>query len=127
MHLRSKKHTIPKSPALLNQGHAPVVCIFNHRYFDERFVDPVVRLFIVRIGCPVPISRLNLVIPLAKAGQGDLKLWNKIDAKSRHFLALSLEHIPKKLLDFFDEDMLQLFKFERSLFDHMIPGDREAL
>ncbi len=27
----------------------------------------------------------------------------------------ALEHIPKKLLDFFDKDMLQLFEFERFL------------
>ena len=35
-------------------------------------------------------------------------------------------HIPKRLLDF-DQDMLQLFEFERFLFDHVIPRDREAL
>jgi hypothetical protein len=40
---------------------------------------------------------------------------------------LGLEHVPKKLLDFFDEDMLQLFDFERVLFDHVIPRDRDAL
>jgi hypothetical protein len=39
----------------------------------------------------------------------------------------ALEHVPKKLLDFFDKDMLQLFEFERFLFDHVIPRDREAL
>jgi hypothetical protein len=33
----------------------------------------------------------------------------------------------KKLLDFFDSDMLHLFEFERFLFDHVIPRDREAL
>jgi hypothetical protein len=38
-----------------------------------------------------------------------------------------LEHVPKKLHDFFDKDMLQLFEMERFLFDHLIPGDREAL
>jgi hypothetical protein len=38
-----------------------------------------------------------------------------------------LEHVPKKLLDFFDENMLQLFESERSLFDQMSPSDREAL
>ncbi len=37
------------------------------------------------------------------------------------------EHDPKKLLDFFDSDMLQLFDFERFLFDQMILFDREAL
>jgi hypothetical protein len=38
-----------------------------------------------------------------------------------------LEHVPKKLLDFFDQDILQLIDVERFLFDHMIPCDREAL
>jgi hypothetical protein len=32
------------------------------------------------------------------------------------------EHVPKKLLDFFDHDML----YERFLFDHVIPRDRES-
>jgi hypothetical protein len=40
---------------------------------------------------------------------------------------ISLEHVPKKLLDFFDKDMLQLFEFKLLLFDHVIPRDREAL
>jgi hypothetical protein len=38
-----------------------------------------------------------------------------------------LEHVPKKLLDFFDSDMLQLFDFERVLIDQMVPFDRDAL
>ena len=38
-----------------------------------------------------------------------------------------IEHVPKKLLDFFDQDMLQLFDFERVLIDQMIPFDRDAL
>ena len=42
-------------------------------------------------------------------------------------LATPLEHVPKKLLDFFDQDMLQLFDFERVLIDQMIPFDRDAL
>ncbi len=41
--------------------------------------------------------------------------------------AFPLEHVPKKLLDFFDKDMLQLFEFELFLFDHVFPRDREAL
>ena len=39
----------------------------------------------------------------------------------------SLEHVPKKLFDFFDQDMLKLFDFERVPFDHVIPRDRDAL
>ncbi len=39
----------------------------------------------------------------------------------------SLEHVPKKLLDFFDKDMLQLFEIERVLIDQMVPFDRDAL
>jgi len=38
-----------------------------------------------------------------------------------------LEHVPKKLLEFFDEDMLQLFESERFLFDHAISVGWEAL
>jgi hypothetical protein len=37
-----------------------------------------------------------------------------------------LEHVPKKLLAFFEEDMLQLFDFERVLADHWSPFDRDA-
>jgi hypothetical protein len=36
-------------------------------------------------------------------------------------LTALLEHVPKKLLDFFDKGMLNLFEFERFLFDHVIP------
>jgi hypothetical protein len=39
----------------------------------------------------------------------------------------SLEHDPKNLLDFFDEDMFQLFDFERVLIDQMSPFDWDAL
>jgi hypothetical protein len=38
-----------------------------------------------------------------------------------------LELVPKKLLDFLDADMFQLFESERLLFDQMIPSDRAAL
>jgi hypothetical protein len=38
-----------------------------------------------------------------------------------------LEPVPKKRIDFFGSDMLQLFEFERFLFDHVIPRDWEAL
>jgi hypothetical protein len=41
--------------------------------------------------------------------------------------ACALEQVPKKLTDFFDENLLQHFDFERFLIDHMIPCDREAL
>src|ERR1700730_5856452 len=39
----------------------------------------------------------------------------------------TLEHVPKKLLAFFDSDMVQLFDFERVLIDQMILFDRDAL
>jgi len=39
----------------------------------------------------------------------------------------TLEHVPKKLLDFFDQNMLEFFESERFLFDQMSPSDREAL
>jgi len=38
-----------------------------------------------------------------------------------------LERVPKKLTDFFDQNMLHLFESVRFLFDQMIPSDREAL
>jgi hypothetical protein len=49
------------------------------------------------------------------------------DPKKQPIETRQLEHVPKKLLAFFDKDMLQLFEFERFLFDHLIPGDRESL
>jgi hypothetical protein len=48
-----------------------------------------------------------------------LRLW--AEARRR------LEQVPKKLTDFFDENLLRRFDFERFLIDHMIPCDREAL
>ena len=42
-------------------------------------------------------------------------------------ISRTVEHVPKKLLDFFDQDMLQVFDFERFLVDHVIPRDRETL
>jgi hypothetical protein len=39
----------------------------------------------------------------------------------------TLEHVPKKLLAFFDSDMVQLFDFARVLIDQMILFDRDAL
>jgi hypothetical protein len=39
----------------------------------------------------------------------------------------ALEHVPKMLLDFFEQDMLQLFDFERVPNDPMVPFDRDAL
>jgi len=38
-----------------------------------------------------------------------------------------LTHVPKKLLDSFDSDMLQLFDSERFLFDQVNLSDQEAL
>jgi hypothetical protein len=38
-----------------------------------------------------------------------------------------LGHVPEKLNDFSDKDMLHFFDFERVLIDRMIPSDRNAL
>jgi hypothetical protein len=37
------------------------------------------------------------------------------------------EQAPKMLTDFFDENLLQRFDFERFLIDHLSPCDREEL
>jgi hypothetical protein len=42
-------------------------------------------------------------------------------------LETGIAHVPKKLLDFFDQNMLEFFESERFLFDQMSPSDREAL
>jgi hypothetical protein len=39
----------------------------------------------------------------------------------------TLGHMAKKLLGFFDSGMLQLFEFERFLFDHVISRGGQAL
>jgi Fe-Mn family superoxide dismutase len=52
---------------------------------------------------------------------------NNLGGHWNHSFFWELEHVPKKLLDFFDQDMLQLFDFERVLIDQMIPFDRDAL
>jgi hypothetical protein len=41
--------------------------------------------------------------------------------------APGLKHVPKKLLDFFDKDLLQGIDFERFLVDHMEPCDRQGI
>jgi hypothetical protein len=54
------------------------------------------------------------------------RAWDKAEA-AEGFRFTSLEQFPKKLTDFFDENLLQYFDFERFLIDHMSPWDREAL
>jgi hypothetical protein len=39
----------------------------------------------------------------------------------------ALEHVPEKLTDFSDQNMLQEIDFERILIDRMIPSDRNTL
>jgi hypothetical protein len=62
-----------------------------------------------------PDSSLRLMLPPG------------FSATARPLLPLPLEHVPKKLVDFFEQNMLQLFDFERFLFDQVIPHDRKAL
>jgi hypothetical protein len=38
----------------------------------------------------------------------------------------ALEHVLKKLPDFFDKDLLQYIAMERFIFDRTIPSDRKA-
>src|ERR1700730_17187024 len=66
----------------------------------------------------------------SSAAAGEVAAKPKRTAASNHFKMLGidfiervlchqLEYVPKKLLDFFDQDMLQLIDIERFLFDHI--------
>ncbi|MGH6840894.1 MAG: hypothetical protein ACREDV_02210, partial [Methylocella sp.] len=62
-------------------------------------------------------------------GGGNSRRKNRANARTRHriyFLrrAHALERVVKKLLDFFGQDMLQLFDIEHVLTDHMIRAPR---
>ena len=47
----------------------------------------------------------------------------------KHFdeISVILEHVPKKLTDFFDQNMLQVVVLERILIDRVLPPDRNTL
>ena len=63
-----------------------------------------------------------------KAWMGSIHFLTKTLEKVRAEMSLHvLEHVPKKMLDVFNENMLQLFEFERFLFDSVMPHDRETL
>jgi hypothetical protein len=63
-----------------------------------------------------------------KAWMGSIHFLTKTLEKVRAEMSLHvLEHVPKKMLDVFNENMLQLFEFERFLFDRVMPHDRETL
>jgi hypothetical protein len=71
------------------------------------------------IACPHQGPSDNLsaalaVTPVAGAGK-----------QARH--RKCLEHVPEKLTDFSDQNMLQEIDFERILIDRMIPSDRNTL
>jgi hypothetical protein len=63
-----------------------------------------------------------------KAWMGSIHFLTKTLEKVRAEMSLHvLEHVPKKMLDVFNENMLQLFEFERFLFDRVMPHNRETL
>jgi hypothetical protein len=81
-------------------------------------------VFIIK--CPRDEQRRPAESPAGR--ESDLVERKRAACGKRNFgVFAALEHVPKKLLDFFDKDMLHLFEFERFLFDHVIPRDREAL
>jgi hypothetical protein len=57
-------------------------------------------------------------------------VWRKFGKMARveEQFSGSSEHVPNKLLDFLDQDMLQLIDIERFLFDHIshVIGKRSA-
>jgi hypothetical protein len=67
-----------------------------------------------------PVKRFDCLGTVTFAQQG--KGGAPSSAGSARFRKPRLEPVPKKLIDFFDSDML-----ERFLFDRVIPRDREAL
>jgi hypothetical protein len=50
-----------------------------------------------------------------------------VTGRCREGRVAALEHVPEKLTDFSDKNMLQLFDFERFLPDQMIPSGRKTL
>jgi hypothetical protein len=50
-----------------------------------------------------------------------------LETPDRSITASALEHVPEKLTDFSDQNMLQEIDFERILIDRMIPSDRNTL
>jgi hypothetical protein len=55
------------------------------------------------------------------------KWFGRQEQSSRKSVAMMLEHVPKRLIGFFDQNMLQLFDFERFLFYQMILSGRKGL
>ena len=51
----------------------------------------------------------------------------RLPATASFVLGPRLAHVPRKLLDFYDMDMLQRFESEQFLFDRVRPGDRDIL
>jgi hypothetical protein len=58
---------------------------------------------------------------------GDHEFVTSKDRGQTNFRPRAQREFPKKLLAFFDQDMLQLFDFERILIDQMILFDQDAL
>jgi hypothetical protein len=64
----------------------------------------------------------NSIEPISKPAPNFISIFT---SESR--TATSLEHVPEKLTDFSDQNMLQEIDFERILIDRMIPSDRNTL
>jgi hypothetical protein len=58
---------------------------------------------------------------LAQCGKCD------VNERTEKGQPVGLEHVPEKLTDFSDQNMLQEIDFERILIDRMIPSDRNTL
>ena len=65
---------------------------------------------------------INRKITVAAVPRADLIQSQGQTSRKPFPVSAPLEHVPKKVIDFFDQNMLHLFESERFLFDQMIPS-----